>query len=153
MTENILRAQAENAVKHSPLPINKVEECKKYRQCRTLAEVGYYEARGESDVGVIAVMYVVVNRTLHSRWPNTILQVVYQKSQFSYTFDGSLKKGMKEEQKQRMMRLAWDVIHQNVKNPVGKADHYHTTAVKPGWASKLKYTGQIGNHLFYEGKS
>lgn len=151
--ENQLRAQAESAVEHLPVKIDKEAECKKYRQCRTLAEAGYYEARGESDEGVVAVMYVIVNRTLHSRWPNTILQVVYQKSQFSYTFDGSLKKSMDLKQKQRMMELAWDVIHQNVPNPVGNADHYHTTAVSPGWSKRLRFVGRIGNHLFYEGKT
>ena len=127
-------------------------ECAKYRQCRTLAEVGYYEARGESDLGVIAVMYVVINRTLHSRWPNTILQVAYQKSQFSYTFDGALNKEMKKAQKHRMMELAWDVIHKNVKNPIGSADHYHSVNVHPAWVNKLKFVVKIGNHMFYEGK-
>lgn len=127
-----------------------MEECSKYRQCRALAEAGYYEARGESDKGVAAVMYVIVNRTLHKSWPDTIRQVIYQKSQFSYTFDGSLNKKMGSEQKSRMMELAWDVIHGNVKNPIGNATFYHNTSVKPYWALKFKFVGRIGSHLFYE---
>lgn len=97
-------------------------------------------------------MYVIVNRALHKSWPDTIRNVIYQKSQFSYTFDGSLQKSMDSKQKQRMMELAWDVIHKNVKNPVGNATFYHSTSVKPYWAVKFKFVGRIGNHLFYEGK-
>lgn len=119
-------------------------------QCLKLAEAGYYEARGESDEGVAAVMYVIINRVNHKKWPGTIAKVIHQKSQFSYTFDGSLDKPMEKAQKDRMRLLAWEVIHGTIPNPVGLANHYHSKSSKPFWKRKMKFVTQIGNHLFYQ---
>ena len=50
-----------------------------------LAETIYYESRGESQAGKIAVANVVLNRVEHSAWPSDICRVVYQRGQFSWT--------------------------------------------------------------------
>lgn len=50
-----------------------------------LAKNIYFEARGESLDGQLAVGHVTLNRVEDSRWPNTICGVVYQPSQFSWT--------------------------------------------------------------------
>ena len=55
------------------------------RDLSCLAETIYHEARGESQAGKIAVANVVLNRVEHSRWPNAICRVVYQRGQFSWT--------------------------------------------------------------------
>lgn len=66
------------------------------RQC--LAEAIYYEARGESFAGQLAVAEVVLNRVRHRAYPETVCGVVYQGServtgcQFSFTCDGSLER-------------------------------------------------------------
>jgi spore germination cell wall hydrolase CwlJ-like protein len=30
-----------------------------------------------------------------------------------------------------------------------RASHYHTTAVRPGWSSRIRRVGRIGAHIFY----
>lgn len=46
------------------------------------ARVAYFES-GKSEEGYRAVLCVVVNRVESSRWPDTVYDVVYQKSQFT----------------------------------------------------------------------
>lgn len=143
---------------YSPSPIaqqtkEKVEWCKKDKDCTILAEAAYYEARGEDSIGVVAVMYTILNRVnKENRWPNTIEGVVYQNKQFSYTHDGSLNRGMSNtKQVQRMYILAYDVMNGLIESPVGSSDHYHAAHVKPYWAKHLNYTYHVGNHIFYKG--
>lgn len=127
----------------------RVDICKADRDCRVLAEVGYYEARSEPDIGVVSVMHVVLNRVnTPGRWGSTIKDVVYARKQFTYTSDGSLRQGMKEKkQVERMLEFAYDVLHGNIESPVGNATHYHATSVSPDWG--LPYVMHVGNHIFY----
>ena len=59
-----------------------------------LTEAIYFEARGESFQGQVAVAEVILNRVDNDRWPDTICGVVNQGTgrkyacQFSYTCDG-----------------------------------------------------------------
>ena len=97
-------------------------------------------------------MSVIMNRASHpTKWPNTIREVVYQKRQFSYTHDGSLKKGFTEkEQYTRIALLAHSVLNGGIDSPVEQATHYHTKQISPpNWSKKLKSRGRIGDHLFY----
>lgn len=143
---------------YSPSPIaqqtaEKVMWCKKDKDCSVLVEAAYYEARGEVDMGVVSVMHTILNRVnKEGRWPNTIKEVVYQNKQFSYTWDGSLKRGMNNTyQVDRVSVLAYDVLHGEVESPVGWATHYHSINVKPYWGKDLDYVAHIGNHIFYRG--
>ena len=127
--------------------------CKKDKDCTTLAEAGYYEARGESDAGVVSVLHTILNRVnKEGRWPNTIKEVVYQNKQFSYTHDGSMKHGMNDKkQVDRMLVLAYDVLHGLIDSPVGGSTHYHSTNVNPYWVSDVEYIANVDNHKFYRG--
>ena len=141
---------------YTPQPLaqqieEKVAWCKQDKDCTILAEAAYYEARGEDDRGVVSVMYAILNRVnKEGRWPNTIKEVVYQHKQFSYTWDGSLKRGMNNTyQVDRMLVLAYDVLHGLIDSPVGSSDHYHTVHVNPSWSKHINYTYHVGNHKFY----
>lgn len=122
------------------------------KECKWLAEVGYHEARGESDKGVAAVMHVVLNRKNHdTMWPATVSGVVTQKAQFSYRHDGSMKRGFAEkDQYKRMVKLAKAVVHGKIEDPTDGAVFYHTKAVKPGWSKRVKKLDVIGSHIFYK---
>lgn len=48
-----------------------------------LARLIYWEARGESERGQLAVANVVLNRARDRRWPDTIADVIAQKDQFT----------------------------------------------------------------------
>ncbi len=48
-----------------------------------LARIVYWEARGESVKGQIAVANVILNRVRDNRWPDTVQSVISQKAQFT----------------------------------------------------------------------
>lgn len=126
--------------------------CKQEGECTILAEVGYFEARGESDEGVYAVMMVVMNRVKSNKWGSTVKDVVHQPWQFSYRHHPVYKKGMRDSfQRVRMESLAYDVYTGIVDDFTGGATHYHTTSTKPLWSLKMAPRGVYGNHVFYEG--
>lgn len=125
-------------------------------QCLTAAI--YYEARSESDGGQRAVAQVVLNRVAHPSYPNTVCGVVYQGSerstgcQFSFTCDGSLRRGPNPLFWQRAENVARDALAGFVYAPAGLATHYHTIAISPYWAPSLRYLLTIGAHRFYSFK-
>ena len=125
-------------------------ECMKSEDCRVMAHASYYEARNQSDEGVVAVMHVIKNRVAHKAWPDTVKGVVYQKNQFSYLWDGSTKKAMKKEQHKRMAVLAHKVLNGVVESPVADSVFYHTKKVKPGWSKRVTKVGVLGDHIFYK---
>lgn len=55
------------------------------KEVKCLTETIYYEARGESNKGKLAVANVVINRMENKSFPDTVCSVVYQKKQFSWT--------------------------------------------------------------------
>lgn len=127
-------------------------ECYRASVCRLLAEVGYYEARGEkSDQAVAGVMFVALNRRDNPRnWGNSLEKVVYAPWQFSYTHDGSLKRGIREHKAyERMLKIAHYVWSGEVEDPTKGADHYHTYRVNPIWRHKLEPTVKLGSHVYY----
>ena len=133
--------------------VNKVQECKGSKQCRTLAEALVYEARGESIAGATAVAYVILARVESPRWPDTIPDVVYMKRngvcQFSYHCKKQ-KSTPKEQAWTRAYTIAYNVLNKVVDNPIPKADHYHTVSVSPRWSRKMRLVGTIDNHEFYK---
>ena len=126
-------------------------ECMKSEDCKVMAHAAYYEARNQSDEGVVAVMHVIKNRVAHKAWPDTVKGVVYQKNQFSYLWDGSTKKAMKKEQHKRMAVLAHKVLNGVVESPVADSVFYHTRYIKkPGWSKRVTKVGVLGDHIFYK---
>lgn len=129
--------------------------CKKSYNCKLLTEVAYYESRNQHDMGVIAVMFVVINRS-HSthtifKQQGTLKDVVYKKHQFSYLWDGSVEKGMRDKrQVDRIMVLGYDVLNGLVDSPVGDSLYYHTLSVRPNWSNQYAYTVTVGDHKFYK---
>ena len=61
------------------------------RDVEELARIVYWEARGESEAGQLAVANVVLNRVRHEHWPDTIAGVIYQKHQFTPTENSRYK--------------------------------------------------------------
>lgn len=120
-----------------------------------LASAIYYEAATESDDGQRAVAQVVLNRVRHGReWPNTVCGVVYQGSgepgcQFSFACDGAMGRTPSLTAWIRARRVAEAALAGEVYAPVGSATFYHTTAVAPGWRTRMIPMGVVGAHIFY----
>ena len=127
-------------------------DCMKSEDCRVMAHASYYEARNQSDEGVVAVMHVIKNRVAHKAWPDTVKGVVYQKNQFSYLWDGSTKKAMKKEQHKRMAVLANKVLNGVVESPVADSVFYHKVKMDayPSWSKRVTKVGVLGDHIFYK---
>lgn len=120
------------------------------QQVTCLTKNAYYEARGQSKAGKIAVMHVVMNRTRDSRFPITPCKVVQQRQkghcQFSWVCTGS--SGIHEKQVyndlQGLARLVYDgEIHDNTNG----AKFFHNVNVHPNWRG-CKTTTKIGAHIF-----
>lgn len=136
---------------YNPITLDKVQACKQDKDCLLLAELGYYEARSESLLGVWSVMGVALNRVEDKRWPNTLKGVITAPAQFTYRWDGSMKRGYQEKtQLERMYSAAWDVLNGEVELPIGSATHYHTRKVNPWWKGAYSYVMTVDNHVFYE---
>lgn len=131
-----------------------VADCLRDKTCKLLAEVGYYEARSESDEGMAAVMHVVLNRATYPKmWGSTPHSVVAQKHQFSYRWDGSMKKGFAEKKAyKRSILVAKGVIDGTITDITNGSNHYHTNYVYPKWRHSLKKKVVIGSHIFYDFK-
>jgi spore germination cell wall hydrolase CwlJ-like protein len=125
------------------------------RESHCLAQAIYYEARGESYAGQMAVAEVVTNRTRSGLYPNTYCGVVYQGSaratgcQFTFTCDGSLDRRPHGAAWERSQTIAAEVMMGLARPITHRATHYHTTEVAPVWSANLVETTRIGAHVFY----
>lgn len=116
----------------------------------------YFEARGESDKGKIAVGHVVLNRVASKRFPGTICDVIRQggqlrrnRCQFSWWCDGRSDKPQDKRQWQKSSELALNVYWGQVDDPTRGALWYHADYVKPSWRKAFVRGPKIGRHIFY----
>lgn len=108
---------------------------------KLLASIIYCEAGGEPYEGQLAVGAVVINRVLSSRYPDTVVGVIYQKSQFSPVGSGRLEIVLATNKATESCYRAADAAMSGVTN-VGNCLYFRTPI--PG------LTGiNIGGHVFY----
>jgi len=122
------------------------------RDCLALAAMA--EA-GYGDADQRAVMQVILNRTRHPAFANTVCGVVYQGAerrtgcQFTFTCDGSLARSYPESQWRAARQRAEEALGGRVDKTVGIATHYHANYVYPWWSPKLDKIATVGPHLFF----
>ena len=125
-------------------------------QWRCLAEALYFEARGETVRGQIAVAEVILNRVSSPRFPGTVCGVINQgtgkryQCQFTYTCDGHPERINEPAAYVRVGKIARMMLDGAPRNLAGGATYYHTTAVRPSWSRKFRRTARHGVHLFYK---
>jgi spore germination cell wall hydrolase CwlJ-like protein len=126
----------------------------KHEKC--LADAIYFEARGESVRGQMAVAQVVINRVFSGYYPNNICGVVYQNAhrhlrcQFTFACDGLPERISEPVAWERAKHIARDALDGNFwLNDVGKATHYHARWVHPWWVREMRKLDRIGVHTFY----
>jgi len=117
-----------------------------------LAEVMYWEARGEGQQGMVAVASVVLNRAEDKRFPDTVCDVVYQGGetppcQFSWWCDGKADRPSNQTTWSETLSLANTILAVRPADPTDGAIFYHNTSIPDPWRRPL--TAQIGNHIFY----
>ena len=138
-----------------------------------LQKNAYFEARNQSDAGMVAVTHVVLNRVASDRFPNTVCGVVEDahmnkwwkenhdrdvpvrhKCQFSWFCDGLSDEPKEKEAWKHAQRVAleayalWNVGFDNSDGSLW----YHAQNVRPLWRKDFRYVTQIDDHLFYAPK-
>ena len=122
-----------------------------------LAKNIYHEARGEGDIGMVAVAEVTINRANSSQFPNNIKAVVYQRSggvcQFSWVCqrDHSIRD---EKMWLKSVKIAKNTLNDKYINFVGNDVYYQRVRVgyafhPQNWNHNYRHGVHIGNHYFY----
>ncbi|MCY4137613.1 MAG: cell wall hydrolase, partial [Rhodobacteraceae bacterium] len=120
-----------------------------------LTEAIYFEARGESVKGQVAVAEVVLNRRDSPGYPGTICEVVDQgiqwrgKCQFSYNCDGLREVFHEKEAHRKAAFIAGKMLNGFESNVTKGALFFHSVSVRPGWSQNMIRTATIGNHKFF----
>lgn len=131
-----------------------------------LAKTIYFEARGESLAGMLAVGLVVLNRTASPQFPQDVCHVVTQgrytgtpqaapaapaskTCQFSWYCDGHPDTPTNLAAWQRARETAAILLQRKVFDFTDGATHYHAAQVRPAWANGFTKVGAIGHHQFY----
>lgn len=117
-------------------------------ETRCLAGAVYFESKGETLNGQLAVAKVVIARRDSGRFANSLCGVVYQPSQFSFVRGGRMPAIPASSQDwkeavaiaQIAMKDAWD-------SPVEGALFFHARHVSPGW--RMQRLAAVDNHVFY----
>jgi spore germination cell wall hydrolase CwlJ-like protein len=116
-------------------------------ELRCLAGAVYFESRGESLPGQLAVAHVVINRAQSGRFPTSLCGVVYQKRQFSFVRGGRMPAIRQGAQWDNAVAIAQIALDGSWKNHAPGALFFHARYVSPGW--RKTRIAQIDNHIFY----
>jgi len=101
------------------------------------------EARGETYVGKVAVAAVILNRTKHPSFPNTVAGVIYQPRAFTAVDDGQINLAPDKDS----IKAARDAI--NGWDPTYGCRYYWNPATATSkWIWSRKVVIKIGKHWF-----
>lgn len=120
------------------------------RQLKCLTDNTYFESRGESKKGQVAVIYTTLNRAASGKYPTDLCKVVYQPHQFSWT--SSRSRAVKEHDVYAEVK---DTVHEVLagkhKDITNGALFFHANSIKkPSDFGNVKCTARIGGHVFYK---
>lgn len=134
-----------------PVPLRIVEQVEvEHAELKCMAKNIFHEARNQNLKGQYAVGFVTLNRVDHVLYPNSICEVVFEPSQFSWTHqDVSIDKTNIIEQRawEQSLQIALDVMQGEAYNNLYGVTHYHADYVNPDWGYQVAAT--IDNHIFY----
>lgn len=119
-------------------------------QTNCLATAVYFEARGESVEGQLAVAHVVMNRATSGRYPPDWCSVVKQPAQFSFVRHGSFPNVDTNCDAWKKAEAVAELAAANVVPSISPdVLWYHADYVAPAWRRSLQEVQQIGAHIFY----
>lgn len=113
-----------------------------------LAGAIYFESKGETLEGQLAVGRVIVARSKSGRYPGSYCGVVYQPSQFSFVRGNAMPPISKGSRSWRNAVAVAQIADAGLwESPAEGAISFHATHVSPRW--RLKRIARVGNHIFY----
>lgn len=119
------------------------------QEYQVLLKIVEAEAGGEDTTGKMLVANVVMNRVRSGKFPNTVTEVVYQRSegkaQFSPTADGRIDQvNVSQDTVDAVARVM------NGEDPSAGALFFRSVSSKSGWHDRaLSRVMEHGNHIFY----
>ncbi len=120
---------------------------------KCLTEALYFESRGETLNGQIAVAEVILNRVDSPLYPRTVCGVVKQRGrggcQFSFVCDGRADRMREKGAADLAGRIARAMLDGAPRLLTDGATHFHTRGVRPRWSKRFAHTATIGAHHFY----
>ena len=111
-----------------------------------LSAIMFGEARGESDMGKVAVAYTAINRKADPNYPKNICQIMKQPAQYQF-----IDYGMPTETQIAYLKpLAKAILEKRIDAPTRGGKWCHTKQMKqPIWAKQKEIKIALGNHIFY----
>lgn len=107
----------------------------------------YFEARGESYLGKVAVGYVVLNRSINRNI--SICDVVNEPNQFSWNSENNIPLILNKKVWNDIYEISYKVISNELNDPTNGSTYFHSTNINPYWSEDIPITVLIGNHKFY----
>lgn len=121
-----------------------------------LSRTIYGEARGEPEIGKLAVAHVIKNRAERGGWwGTTITEVCKHPWQFSCwnENDPNLEKiiavNADDPVAAECLWAALSVVQNKHQDNTSSSCHYHAVGASPNWAEGKTSIGRIGNHEFF----
>ena len=119
-------------------------------EANCIATAVYFEARGESLEGQLAVARVIMNRAASGRYPPSWCGTVKQPWQFSFVRNGRFPPA---DTSSAAWRKAVAITRLAISNAVPTLSNdvlwYHADYVAPSWGRRLTRVEKIGTHIFY----
>lgn len=117
-------------------------------ETRCLAGAVYFESKGETLNGQLAVAKVVIARRDSGRFASSLCGVVYQPSQFSFVRGGRMPAIPTASQDwKEAVAIAQIAMADGWESPVEGALFFHARHVAPGW--RMQRLAAVDNHIFY----
>jgi len=110
-----------------------------------LSAIMFGEARGEPDIGKVAVAYTAINRKADPNYPKNICSIMKQPRQYQFIDYGIPS----QQQVAYLMPLAKAILEGRIDDPTRGAKWFHTKNMKPYWAKNKTIKVAYNNHIFY----
>lgn len=137
----------------------------KESEVRCLAMNVYFESRGESYAGRLAVMWTTKNRVDSRGFPSSYCSTIHHRSvsdsegvevttcAFSWTCD-TLTQSINRKLYLEIEIMAREFLKGELGPDITSgATYFHNSSVRPSWTKRLERTVTIDQHTFYRSKS
>lgn len=123
------------------------------KDIKCLTNAIYFEARGESLKGKMAVANVIDNRVNDPKFPKTYCDVIHEKNQFSYLWDGIPNKITDKAAFIEARKVARMLVTNKLRDNTNGALFYKKIGIHSPFFNKLKRVKRIENHEFFLAKA
>lgn len=143
--------------KYVPIELPTVSE----EDINCMAHGIYYEASNQGERGMEAVGFVIYNRSINPKYPNSICKVIKQTNvihgkrfcQFSWYCkrgDKGLQYAPDTEAFRQSNHIARMILHKEIDNWMPRVVSFHRVGIRTNWNKHLSVFATIGQHVFYQ---